>query len=90
VERGAHCLWCDFTRPLVRTGVIVRVGEGARAEWVAFDRPGICLRDRVLSLFAVDRLARPQAYASVSHCRECGAIVLDDGSHDPACACVAG
>lgn len=54
------------------------VDADGRSAWVAIDAPGMRLRDRVLSLFAVDALAHPLDYArALTVCHRCERVLFD-------------
>ena len=80
VERAMDGCPPDFVRPLVRNRAVFNVAKGdAPAMWIALDTQRLTLRDRVLSLFAVDKLVHPENYvAPFFLCALCGAVLLGD------------
>ncbi len=68
----------DFVRPLIRDRILVSAGK-TETLWVPIDRRRLSLAKRVLSLFAVDKLLRPEDYANpFALCARCGAVLLDE------------
>jgi hypothetical protein len=57
------------------------VAKNKELVWVPVDRPGTRLRSRVLSLFAVDRLMRPNDYKKLLlACPRCESLVFDENA----------
>jgi hypothetical protein len=66
-----------FIRDLIDKGALTWSLEVEPPAWVPVDSARLALRDRVLSLFAADLLARPRDYEASVVCRRCGELSLD-------------
>jgi hypothetical protein len=67
----------------MRGWLVARVLDGNdEMAWMPIDARGARLKDRVLSLFAVDYLHRPDDYACLPPCSACGAILLDEAARE--------
>jgi hypothetical protein len=74
----------DFVVELSHKDVLGHVLLADEPAWVPIDLPRTPLRDRVLSLFAADKLARPQDYTARGvQCPTCAGLVFVAGG--PGC-----
>ena len=77
LERGMHNCPPDFVRPLIRDQIIRSAPRGGEAVWFPVDRVRLSLGRRVLSLFAVDKLVRPEDYVTpFALCARCGSVLI--------------
>jgi len=75
-----HVRWIDDGEEARDVVALARDGAGAPSQpgWYAVDVPGMRLRDRVLSLFAVDCLTHPLDYErALVVCHRCEKVTFD-------------
>jgi hypothetical protein len=72
----------EFVRAAIRQrDVVPALDIDGASLWVPLNRRGMILRDRILSLFAVDFLLRPEDYAGeLFVCRMCEQVVFDSAA----------